>query len=222
MTEKSPRSPSVLFFLGGFLFIALGAFGGWFAYNEFLKKTAPPTLAVPESRFIVAETSEIIDAFNSITPANPGEIKHFVLDTTVSEFLLTLDARAPGNLVRALEPVFMLGTLGEKRFIIFKLASFENAFAGMLGWEENLAQDLGPIFSTNSLVKNIAPQSVFRDIVSKNKDVRVLYAPIEPSSTTTMPVLLYSFFDNRILIITENLDTLQTLIDRLTREMLSR
>jgi len=35
-------------------------------------------------------------------------------------------------------------------------------------------------------------------------------------------VFLYSFLDNKVLIITDNVGTLQTLIDRLTRESLTR
>ncbi len=212
----------IIFFFGAFLLLALGALGAWFAYNEYLRKTAPPEMVAPESRFIPAEESERLDntlpresLFAAITPAESGKLKHIILDTTSAEFLEKLESRAPGSLVRALEPEFMLGALGQSRFLIFRLASFENGFAGMLKWEESLAQDLGPLFSTKALLTNIGPESVFKDTVSKNKDARVLY-----SSTT--PVILYSFFDNRMLIITENFGTLETLIERLTRELLLR
>ena len=85
----------------------------------------------------------------------------------------------------------------------------------MLAWENIMAEDLLPLFSASEELKVIAPGYVFRDVTVRNKDVRALYA----SST---PVLLYSFFDNNFLIITDSFDALQTLIDRLTRERLSR
>lgn len=244
-TSSEPKvGRSIFFFVGGFILIALGALGGRFAYNEFLRKTAPPTIVVPESRFIPVETSEEIDASNvsresliseinrSLTGVPPAQIKHLVLNTTSAEFLLALEGHAPGSLVRALDPLFMFGSLGEDRFIIFKLISFENTFAGMLSWEKTLGEDLAPLFGSASLLKNIGPESVFKDVTSKNKDARVLYAPVETGSATTTPVLLYSFFsaqggsasggDTEMLIVTDSLETLQILIDRLTRELLSR
>ena len=109
----------------------------------------------------------------------------------------------------------MAGSLGEDPFLIIKLTSFENAFAGMLSWEPNMARDLAPLLGTTDLLKVINPAYVFKDVIVRNKDVRML----EASST---PVILYSFFDNQMLIITEDIDAIQTLIDRLTREKLLR
>ncbi|MEK7147914.1 MAG: hypothetical protein AAB758_01295 [Patescibacteria group bacterium] len=200
-------------------------------------------VTMPENRFITPQQTIEIDltgasrdkALEAIQEETGGvredELKHLVLRKgvgpaapliTSTEFFLILGGAVPSNLIRAFEPLFMLGTLGESRFLIFKISSYDNAFGGMLNWENRMPSDIGPIFSTNDLVKNIPSTYVFKDIVSKNKDVRALFAPITPESTSTIPVLLYSFFDNRMLIITESLDTLKVLIDRLTQESLSR
>lgn len=232
--EEPKRTSSLLFFIGGFILFGLSAGGVWFAYTEFIRKTAPPEVVAPESRFIPAESSSLINASTTSrtllitevaslsTQTTGADLKHIILNTTTSHFLSLLETHAPGNLVRSFKPTFMLGSLGGKRFMIFDLASFENAFAGMLEWEKDLSQDVGPLFSTSIFLKNNAPTSVFEDVVSKNKDVRVLYAPIEPGSATTTPVLLYTFFDNKMLIITEDLETLHTILERLTRELLLR
>jgi hypothetical protein len=157
-----------------------------------------------------------------------SELKHLILRkgegelaplTAASDFLSILETEAPGSLVRSLEPTFMFGALGESRFIIFKLSSFENAFAGMLSWEKTLARDLGPLFASAPLLKTIPPESVFLDVISRNKDVRVLSTFV---ASSTEPVLLYSFFDRKALIITDSLETLRVLVDRLTQELLSR
>jgi len=139
-----------------------------------------------------------------------------------SEFLEILNSQAPGNLVRAFDPLFMFGSFKgslatdeTSTFLIIKLASFENAFAGMLAWEEHLAEDLGPLFATATLFKNVAPESTFVDVIDRNKDIRMLMLGEQP-------VLLYSFFDNNLLIITDHIETMRTLVDRLTREKLSR
>lgn len=231
------RSPQVVFFLGGILLLSVAGLGGWISYNEFVRKTAPPPVVIPAGRFVpVADSVELpikgLSRANIITRINgrsvetiSNEITHLVLDTTTEEFLSFLETRAPGSLVRSLEPEFMLGNLGRSRFIIFKPTSFENTFAGMLKWETDLAEDLGPIFTTAPHIQNIGQEAVFRDVVYKNKDARVLYAPTATSSTSTsstIPALLYSFLGNQMLIITEDLETLETLVERLIREGTTR
>jgi len=228
----------LLLLVGTLLLLGLAGVGGWYTYTEFIRKTTPPEVLAPTSRFIGAESTKEINTgplardtfFSALVDASagmkPSELRHFVLkdgananasSTSVAKFLTMLESSAPGSLVRAFEPIFMLGSLGESRFILLKLASFENAFGGMLNWEKTMSDDIGPLFATRDLVKSIGSESVFRDVISRNKDVRVLFA-----GTTTEPVLLYSFFDNQVLIITDRLETLQTLIDRLSREKLTR
>lgn len=237
----------LLLLVGSLLLLAMAGFGGWYAYGEFVRKTTPPPVAVPESRFLSAESEGDLDIsgltrdtlIEAVTRASSGteqgELRHMVLRdgspagegetapiASIAKFLSILESRAPGSLVRAFEPVFMLGTLGESRFLLLKLASFENAFGGMLNWEKDMASDIGTLFSAAELLKSIAPTSVFQDIVYQNKDVRALLAEEGGEATTTRPALLYSFFDNRMLIITDRLETLRTLIDRLNRNKLTR
>jgi hypothetical protein len=231
---------------GSLLLLAFAGIGGYLAYGEYARKTTPPVPAVPESRLLAAESareidiaglgrSELIAAISdAAADTKPGELRHIVLKkatSTVSAgaFFGALEARLPPSLERALDPTFMLGSLGGSRFILFTLASFPNAFGGMLAWEETLPSDAGPLFAAFDPVKSIAPASVFKDVVYKNKDARILYgeaagATSTPSASSgqATPVLLYSFFDNRMLIITDRLETLETLIDRLTQEALAR
>ena len=222
--------------LGSLFFIVLGAIGIKFGFNEFLRKTAPPEIAVPENRFLSASTEmaldlsgasreTIITSLSTTTEGvSRGELKHIVLNKivgeetellTTSEFLKALESRAPGNLVRAFDPLFMYGVLGDSVFLIIRLVSFENAFAGMLTWEKSLGQDIGPLFATREFLISLPLEPVFMDLTDRNKDIRIL-------SLDNQPIFLYSFFDNDTLIITDTLETLRTLIDRLNREKLSR
>ncbi len=236
------RKEFILLTLGSFVLIGLGLVGAWYGYQEFLRKTAPPIIAVPENRFIGIQSEMTLNvasstrdrlfadiALNAADVAQ-GELMQFVLRKgsvatspllTTSEFFQLTQTKAPSSLVRAFDPLFMLGTLGQSRFLIIKLSSFENAFAGMLSWEKTLAEDLGPLFATAQILQNNDSQSVFSDVTLRNKDARAIFAPTGLGSTTA-PVLLYSFFDNQMLIITDSAETLKTIVDRLTQELLSR
>ena len=235
--QPNKRKEFVVLFLGSFVLLALSAVGGWYAYNEYVRRSATPATTAPANRFISANTEANITfpatsrdtLLNTLSDAikgmASGELRHVILrkglvEETASlfptdEFLAALESRAPSSLVRAFDPLFMFGASGKSVFLIIKLASFENAFAGMLAWEKNMSQDVGPLFATAALLKDIPQGAVFTDLIDKNKDVRVLALGKEP-------VLLYSFFDNNMLIITDNIETLRTLVDRLTREKLSR
>jgi hypothetical protein len=138
---------------------------------------------------------------------------------TFGEFIEVLESNAPASLVRAIEPHFMLGTIGindaTETFLILKLNSYENTFAGMLQWEKSLALDLGSMFSTSLVIQELPPEISFIDLTDRNKDIRAL-------TYENIPVLLYSFLEKEVLIITESVEALRSLIERLNREKLSR
>ena len=236
-SQNANRRNLVLLSLGSAILLLLGITGAWYTYNEFIDKSVSPVVTGPANRFISVNTERSLDLANSsretflnaisnIVESIPaGEIGHIILKEegpegvsyhlSIDKFLNVLDSRAPGALVRALDPLFMFGSFGNSPFLIIKLTSFENAFAGMLNWEKNLATDFGPLFIDAESLKNIPLEPVFTDVTDRNKDARVF-------SLEGKPVILYSFFDNNMLIITDNVGTLRTLIDRLTREKLSR
>lgn len=236
-TESSQKKMESFYLLvGSLLLFALGAIGAWYGYYEFIRRTATPIATAPVNRFVAVDSeininlidisrqsliSAITDALSKETPGQTKQVIFIKTDTQepdysfpVSELLKKLEVRAPGNLVRAFDPPFMLGALEKSVFLIIQTNSFENAFAGMLAWEKNLNQDLGPIFATAELSRSLPAEPSFTDLVDKNKDVRTLVSD-------SQLVLLYSFFDNK-LIITDSIETLRVLIDRLTREKLSR
>ena len=227
-SDNKARNQSALLILGSLVLFALGGAGAWYAYNEFLVKTNTPTATAPATRFITSNTEVSISVsasssrdtlISAVSSASSnvvgGQLSHIQIPLTSSELFQTLISQAPSSLVRAFDPLFMFGALGESRFLIIKLSSFENAFAGMLLWEKNLAQDIGPLFSTAPLLRNLPPEPKFSDLTDRNKDIRVL-------KLEGQEIILYSFFDNEMLVITDSLETLRTLIDRLNREKLSR
>lgn len=232
-SAPEPSHPHYFIYLPLALILIIASVAGlWYSYNEFLRKTAPPILSAPENRLISAESSTNLDfslldkeAFFSemrilALNAEPQTLKHIILrdgaeetatTTNVTTFFAKLNTQIPGSLVRSFKPEFMLALWGAKRVLIIELNSFENSYAGMLNWEESMPNDLKQVFSSEEKIVSGA----FKDLISKNKDVRALMFENEP-------VLLYSFFNNKYLIITEDLETLHLALDRLTRESLSR
>src|SRR3989338_10287726 len=245
ISQENSKRKTDLFFLviGSFILFSLGVAGAWYAYNEFVRRATTPIIVAPANRFLSTNTEKNLDLTSasretlintlSITTENiPSEnLWHIILRKgpgsespfiSTSEFLTILESQAPGSLIRAFDSIFMFGALGESpviggtsTFLIIKLVSFENAFAGMLEWEKNMSQDIGPLFITAPLLRGVPPETVFVDITDRNKDVRML-------KYKDRGLLLYTFFDNNMLIITDNIETLRILIDRLTREKLSR
>jgi hypothetical protein len=127
------------------------------------------------------------------------------------KFLIRLRVSAPSSFLRALEPNFTFGIHmfdGNQPFLILKTRSFENAFAGMLSWENDLLYDLGPIFTPQRDVKQYA----FEDLVIKNRDARV----VRDKPGIGRIIFLYTFFDKETIIITTTERTLEELILRMT------
>lgn len=236
--EGSAGKKSFLFLLvGSFVLFALGSVGAWYAYSNFIKKTTTSIVEGPANKFFSTNSETTVDLtelsrqalITALTGAKlevpSGDMKHIVVrksDPTgtysmlaADEFLATLKSRAPGSLARAFDSLFMFGAYGQSTFIIIKLASFESAFGGMLAWEKDMALDIGPLLSTSLSLQNVPFDAKFRDITDKNKDIRALFVD-------DRPVLLYSFIDNNLLIITDDIETIRAVIERITREKLSR
>lgn len=139
---------------------------------------------------------------------------------SAKDFLNAIETDAKSSFLRSLNPALMLGVHsfdGNHPFVIFQTNFYENAFAGMLEWERYMKDDLSPLFgpAENKIsVNNISTSTtktemlVFSDNIIKNQDTRVL----KDGNGDT--VLLYSFVDKNIIIITTNEHTLEEVLVR--------
>lgn len=236
---RSDRKKLLLLILGILVLTGLGGVGGWYSYHEFLRKTGPPPMEILPNRLVSSTLEVDIDATLTTRESLLGlisaerqdeiplnEIKHLVLRTgtttpqallTTSEFFNILDTRIPGTLLRSFDKIFMLGTIGgtpKQNFLLIQLSSFESAFAGMLNWETSILNDLNTLLDLPQA--DLAQNYVWTDLVTRNKDARALL------NDAGEVQVLYSFFDNSLLIITDSTETLDTLITRLNREKLVR
>lgn len=128
-----------------------------------------------------------------------------------SKFFEVLGIQMPPALLRSLNKDFMFGIHSFNKnqpFFILKTDYYDNAFAGMLAWESNMAQELLPFFDKTEQMKNLS-QKTWSDIVIKNKDTREL------RDFDGNTVLVYMFKDQNTLIITTSEDTLLEVSRRL-------
>lgn len=239
--HKRSITSGILLAFGIILLIGLGGAGSWYAYRSYKTKTAVPETVVVPNMFFHTDTvlhnnalsisrESMILAIQIEKQNTTGPlIEQFQLHTgegptapllSTEGFLSLMMSHAPNTLVRAFNPLFMLGTIGTNprhTFLLIKLDSYENAFPGMLAWEESLADDLLPLFASQPVVESLPPQTPFVDTTIQNKDARVLKDP-----STGQTILLYSFFDNSVLIITDSEETLRSIVTRLNSEKLTR
>lgn len=142
-----------------------------------------------------------------------------VQTVTAEDFLKMLQSNTPEALIRSLDNNFMFGLHAlnvNQPFLIFKTNYYQNAFAGMLSWENTMQEDIGPLFigpepKIDALTSDIAlsRHPGFEDVTIKNRDTRVL------RDQNGKIVFLYSFLDKNTLVITTNADTLEKIATRL-------
>lgn len=138
---------------------------------------------------------------------------------TASDFLKKLQAQVPNSLVRSFNDNFLFGLHilnVNQPFLIFKVGYYQNAYAGMLFWENTLMEDFGTLFIEPEQIieaetsdQILGRGRVFEDIVVKNRDTRAL------RDQSGKIIFLYSFPDKNTLILTTNADTLEKVSTRL-------
>ncbi len=187
-------------------------------------KEIPPVI-VQKPQVIATELSHSVDvstitsilltkAHLGIEPRNNAMVgmKFQNGSTTIDAqtFAGLLKTSMPDFLLRSFKPDYISGLhfIGSGQpFIIFKTNSYDNAFAGMLQWEETILQDLaGPFGLSTSDMGSMK----FQDKIVRNKDTRELY------DGGGNLLLLYSFTDKETLVITTHEETFKELATRLT------
>lgn len=148
----------------------------------------------------------------------PGELETMVEKTSIGiigprEIFAIIKNRAPSNLLRSLDDKsFLFGihaTSNNEVFLILKTDSFENAFSGMLHWEQNMFGDIAPLLDISISEQGAVSNTTFQDVVIKNSDARIL------KDDTGAVVLIYAFIDQETLVVTTNTATFDEVVKRL-------
>ncbi|MDD2935091.1 MAG: hypothetical protein PHX25_01310 [Candidatus Pacebacteria bacterium] len=142
----------------------------------------------------------------------------YKLLVTAESFFDGIESKIPNSLIRNLGQEFIIGyhsSLGNNPFLILKVKSYNNVFAGMLEWEKTMYRDLSPVFVKDGSKMSL-DNNPFKDVVVSNRDVRAIL------NSAGKIELAYSFPNPETLIITNNETTLQELYRRVTNARLER
>jgi hypothetical protein len=165
-----------------------------------------------------------------------------------SEMISRANLEMPDILQRSFTPLWTLGIYADEMgnkdvFVVATTQFFQNTFAGMLQWEKLMVDDLKPYLPVSarstipspietvtgtSTIATSTPQEPaetayyftirgsFEDRITKNKDVRIF------KTTQNNTLFLYSFINNKTLLVTGKESTLMAILDRLENQAFVR
>lgn len=231
------------------LLVGLGVGFVYLYFNQAPLPTIEQTIAPKEPEIIYSETQAVVNTdgkapavllgeikAEGLAPFDLGTVKRTLLTTgvgtstrniTSDELFAILKTRIPAQLQRSINPYFVVGTYAftpHDSFMILKINSYDNAYAGMLAWEPYMETDIGGMFIGETRTQPITPiegvnpivnttqsrEAVFKDKVVQNKDARVLTA--EDGSIKFM----YTFIDKETLVLVSSENGLKEILFRLT------
>jgi hypothetical protein len=169
---------------------------------------------------------------NSVAPGKNLEVRIFADSKLLksSDLISRLSLNMPDVIERSLTDRWMLGVYGEENgqkttFMALTTDFFQNAFAGMLSWEEQnvMANDLALLlnFKEKSQKEELNASSTtsffgirgqFSDRTIRNRDVREFRTP------NGELLFLYSFVNTQTLLLTTTESSFIALIDRIEKD----
>ncbi|VAW25483.1 hypothetical protein MNBD_BACTEROID04-516 [hydrothermal vent metagenome] len=131
-------------------------------------------------------------------------------NTGIKKLLSVWSNKMPALLSRSFSKEFMLGVYSSNSgrnmpFLILTTNSYEQTFAGMFKWENNILSDFYKLFGLST---KQATQS-FRDYVIRGNDVRIL------KNQNGETLMLYSFINKDMLVVTTNEEVLNKILFKL-------
>lgn len=218
------------------IFIISGIVGGYYLYlhSSFANKvvittpTKSTSIIKPDSQKTVnLQTLQKSDLFDRVSTelknSNPsqGKIEEFVLThpvgsttqkVTGSQFIVTPKFNVTDTLERSIIDKWMLGVYSSEQnipFIILTTDFFQNAFAGMLKWENSMPAELSTLLNYQYPE---GTRGIFRDRSILNRDIR------EFVNERGEILVLYTFIDKNTLLITTSEAMIPVILDRIEKQ----
>jgi hypothetical protein len=174
------------------------------------------TGASPEtsSLLLAGDPDMLLTALSRMLRENAGDSTYARItidepprDATAAEFFTYLETNLSPRAVRSLAPELTVGsvmTTHPEPFLVIRSESFDTLFAGLLAWEDAMQEDLAPLFGEAR-----DTHIPFTDAVQNNASIRIL------REDGGAEILLYSFIDERTVVITTSGDALAQIIPRI-------
>ncbi len=251
--ESSNIGKNILKFVFSLIFIVAGGFGAYYLYTISPLAKQPvvkqegkiPSVITPDALKVVSApelkkgmlTQFVNSQFNKYDIPN-NQIYEIVpaiktaASTTIKlgskKFIEAMGFEITDTLKRSLTDRWMLGIYSYNGknipFIILTNDFFQNAFAGMLKWEETMPDEFMNIFdykeiayrntsnSTSTISNFYNIKGNFEDKVIKNRDIR------EFKTQNGEMLLLYTFLDKNTILITDSEIVIPALIERIEKQ----
>lgn len=228
--ERGPSLGSKILVIGlTLVFIGVVAGLGYLVWTKWQNNDEPvaPIGVTPPTPFIFSENNVAVDlsgdsldtpSATSVIDRTIGTLEtqtiginhlYFVKNNRLLNFFdfrQEVNLNLPDKVARNLTPDFMFGTYHDgrtqNRFLILGVNTYEQVFAGSLGWESQMAEDLRALLHGSQAV-NLASGRTFVDRRVQNKDIRLV------AGSDGQVFLLYTFLDDDHLLITTNEATFQ-------------
>ncbi len=210
--------------------VGLSGFAGWSIFSKHTSKIQPTQITddtnitisqtiIPDSLVSVditgLQATEIKNLIhtNLTSAGGVNELREIVLteqNSISADVFISLWANnIPSRLLRNISSNFKFGTFfltNNQSFFVFEVQNFEQSFAGMLKWENNIVLDMSSV--TELPILN---NGQFVDMLLSDKDVRVL------KNTHNDVILVYLVPKDGLLIITTGIESMRALINRVFR-----
>ncbi len=165
--------------------------------------------------------------------AHPATAESNLTSLTGAEFLSLIAPNIPQELLRTVQPTFLLGVHSfdeNQPFLVLQVDSYGTAFASMLQWERTMQGELSPLFTRtpspkvqSPAITQIDPNATttepeaptvfiptsFVDKVLENRDVRAIVGKDGDV------LLLWTFLGRNTILITTNEYTLREVVSRI-------
>ncbi len=220
-TEKNTKNSFLKIFILLLFLMSLIATGaaGYLIVKQKTKKEPKvsifpsPVISPDSERKISAD--EIPQIIEEKIP--DGELRYFPVVKKSEEGMKILTTIDFFKSIGVSPPVGLLNSLGNRFYLfvfsssanepvfVFKVTSYENAFASMMRWEKNIFSDLGGALGIN---KDDIKKSTFKDIEIKNRDARELFGENGDK------LMAYSFIGKKYLVISFGEKSLEEIFRR--------
>ncbi len=203
----------IIMMIASLMLISGGAYAGYYFYQQSpLAPVTPRTLSSEQTSVIPSDTISVVPIDGQVPVTilsrirdeiaksqNPDTIKELVFSKADSaggrvrisgpEMISLMDIDAPDTIVRTLVPEWMLGVYmdGEGQghpFVVAQTTFFQNAFAGMLQWEQVMADDLKQYLRT-PVIPAVGQLQTYNASTSEATMLDLMTESISASSTAT-------------------------------------